>query len=288
MTDTVPPAAVLFRALADHAPDLILTLDADGRLTSLNPAFERLTGAPAASWVGQLIGPIIHPADLPSLKRNLQLAAGGDAPSSTDVRIRGEGGDYLICHLALVPVGANGHHGAILGLGRDVTELRRLQVGGREAARTDHLTGLLNRRGAQEALEREVARGNRENTTVGIVLFDIDHFKKVNDTFGHEAGDTILRAVAGALRGALRPFDIAGRWGGEELIAILPGSGLHGARQSAERVRADIAALDGLPTKVTISAGTAEWTRGQDGAAALARADSQLYAAKTGGRNRVC
>lgn len=290
MPDSPPPPEALFQAVADHAPDLILTLDAGaaGRLVSVNAAFERLLGAAAASWTGQVIEPLIHPADLAAFKKSLQSAAAGQLPPSSDVRLRREGGGYLIAHLALVPVSANGHVAAILGLGRDVTELRQLQVIEREAARTDHLTGLLNRRGAQEALAREVARGTRENSTVGIVMFDIDHFKQVNDTYGHDAGDLVLRAVATAQRQALRPFDVAGRWGGEELIAILPGASLHGARQTAERVRTSVAGLEGLPTKVTISAGTAEWTRGQDAAAALARADMQLYAAKTGGRNRVC
>jgi diguanylate cyclase (GGDEF)-like protein len=173
-------------------------------------------------------------------------------------------------------------------IARDVTQLRRLEARERDGSRTDHLTGLGNRRACEEAIEREVARATRENASVTLVLFDLDHFKAVNDNHGHHVGDLVLRAVAGALREASRASDLAARWGGEELLAILPRTDLRGARLFAERVRSSVAALDDLPCRVTVSAGMAEWTRGQDVAAVLARADARLYEAKRGGRNRVC
>jgi diguanylate cyclase (GGDEF)-like protein len=123
---------------------------------------------------------------------------------------------------------------------------------------------------------------------VVFVLFDLDHFKAVNDTHGHHVGDAVLRAVADILREASRASDLAGRWGGEELLAILPRADLRGARLFADRVRASVAELDDLPCQVTVSAGMAEWTRGQDVKAVLARADAKLYEAKRAGRNRVC
>ena len=101
-------------------------------------------------------------------------------------------------------------------------------------------------------------------------------------------GPAVHPAVAGVLREASRASDLAGRWGGEELLAILPRTDLRGARQFAERVRAGVATLEGLPCRVTVSAGMSEWTRGQDVKAVLTRADARLYEAKRGGRDRVC
>ena len=165
----------------------------------------------------------------------------------------------------------------------------------REAV-TDALTGLANRRHFDERLEHEVERARSLGTEVALVLLDIDDFKRVNDSYGHQTGDEVLRGVAGVLRTTSRDPDTPGRIGGEELAVVLPGAGLDGAEEFAERVRGRIAALvftpedprSGEPFSVTASLGVS----GSRGAVAngpdlVAAADVALYQAKRAGKNRT-
>jgi two-component system cell cycle response regulator len=154
------------------------------------------------------------------------------------------------------------------------------------ASRTDALTGLHNRRHLDEQLARLAGADGR----LSVLLCDIDRFKQVNDTRGHAAGDEVLRVIAGRLRDAARPGDVPGRWGGEEFLVVLPGTGATEAAAVGERVRRAIAAapvpLEGEPLPVTASVGVASGV--QDGWEGLVRrADTGLYAAKEQGRNRV-
>nr|PZN21573.1 MAG: hypothetical protein DIU78_17235 [Pseudomonadota bacterium] len=163
-----------------------------------------------------------------------------------------------------------------------------------ELTATDTLTGLLNKRSLDEALARDLARADRTRTWLGIVFMDVDHFKAVNDTRGHQVGDAVLKAVARIVMSSLRAGDIAARYGGEEFVAVLPGSDVSGAIVVAERIRHQIEATPiSTPSgvlRVTASFGVAAMRGpGCRGAAAhlLARADAALYAAKGAGRNRV-
>jgi diguanylate cyclase (GGDEF)-like protein/PAS domain S-box-containing protein len=281
-------AEARLRLLEERVPVVMGNLAPDGSVTSLNPEFEVVTGWPSAEWAGRDFGGLLHPEDRAAGIAMVRRALRAETPPPLDVRIRDCKGGYVIGSVTAVPVVRQGQVANVVWIARDVTQLRRLEARERDGSRTDHLTGLGNRRACEEAIEREVARATRENASVTLVLFDLDHFKAVNDNHGHHVGDLVLRAVAGALREASRASDLAARWGGEELLAILPRTDLRGARLFAERVRSSVAALDDLPCRVTVSAGMAEWTRVQDVAAVLARADARLYEAKRGGRNRVC
>lgn len=156
-------------------------------------------------------------------------------------------------------------------------------------AMTDTLTGLMNRRGVEEALVRELAHRDRSGGPLSVAIFDIDHFKRVNDTYGHGAGDAVIREVSRVIAGAVRATDIAARWGGEEFLVVLPGSDLQGARLLADRVRSRVEALDiPLVPRVTVSGGIARLEEGEATVdAAVARADTRLYEAKAAGRNAV-
>jgi diguanylate cyclase (GGDEF)-like protein len=170
----------------------------------------------------------------------------------------------------------------------DVTAEIDLILDRERLARTDALTGLLNRGGAEETLEREASRSKRFNTQLSVALFDIDRFKEVNDTHGHAAGDEALRAVARAMVAAVRGMDVVTRWGGDELLAILPNTGLDGARHFAERVRNAVEKLEPeLMHGATVSAGIADLAHGERWEDAVKRADDKLYEAKQAGRNRV-
>ncbi|MFN7133948.1 MAG: diguanylate cyclase [Myxococcales bacterium] len=160
-------------------------------------------------------------------------------------------------------------------------------------SRTDPLTGLFNRRFFEERFTAEFSRSKRYRVPLTCTMLDIDHFKKLNDTLGHQAGDAALREVSAVIRRTLREVDQVARYGGEEIVAIMPETGLQQGRQVAERLREEIAALKlehrGKPFGVTVSVGLATFPLpGIDDHEALLRAaDDALYKAKAAGRNRV-
>lgn len=153
---------------------------------------------------------------------------------------------------------------------------------------TDALTGVGNRRMLNDALVREVERATRQGQPLSLLILDIDHFKRVNDTWGHESGDRVLKETGALLQREMRPMDIATRMGGEEFVVLLPATPLSDALLCAERLRASLAGHDvGPPTPVTSSFGVAGLRPRESGSTLLARADAALYVAKQSGRNRV-
>lgn len=162
----------------------------------------------------------------------------------------------------------------------------------RREATIDALTGLYNRRHLEHAMAREICLGEREHLAVGVILLDLDRFKQLNDTFGHPAGDTALRAVANLLRERLRVYDIACRYGGEEIVVIVPGASTFAAWSLAEQLRVAIAQLAvthaGDVLELTASFGVSSFPRhGVEAGVLLEAADAALYRAKAEGRNRV-
>ena len=159
-------------------------------------------------------------------------------------------------------------------------------------AHTDALTGLANRRELTARLEDELERAGRNGTSLSFVIADIDDFKLVNDGFGHQAGDEVIKAVASVLAGSVRETDLPARFGGEEFVIVLPGARLANARRTAEAIRTAIAELEVTgarhePISVTASFGVAEFPTYATPEALLAAADAALYQAKRAGKNRV-
>ncbi len=152
---------------------------------------------------------------------------------------------------------------------------------------TDPLTGVGNRRMLELRLDDEILRAERYRRALTVVYFDLDHFKQVNDKYGHDVGDTVLRQVADSLVANLRQSDHVARMGGEEFVTLLTETGLDDAVTLVERMRAAVAALQipGLPQHITISAGLAQWREGENAETLLRRADQALYRAKASGRN---
>nr|WP_231126784.1 sensor domain-containing diguanylate cyclase [Motilibacter aurantiacus] len=154
-------------------------------------------------------------------------------------------------------------------------------------ATTDALTGVANRRSFDEALERELSRSSRSGAPLSLALLDIDFFKRLNDTYGHQTGDVALQRVAAAVAQAVRGEDIVARYGGEEFALVMPGTALADAAAVAERVRAAVQDIAVEP-RVTVSVGVAAHPQaGQEPAGLVAAADAALYASKEAGRNRV-
>jgi diguanylate cyclase (GGDEF)-like protein len=182
---------------------------------------------------------------------------------------------------------------ALAELGQEQLKLAAERDVLKEQALVDPLTRLWNRRAIDELLNREMVRAIRETRPLSVMMADLDRFKDVNDTHGHAAGDSVLRATAGRLRSSVRPQDAVGRYGGEEFLVVLPGTAAPAAGEIAERIRAAVASAPvesaGRAIPVTVSIGTATLvaSRPLDAAGLIAAADRALYEAKKKGRNRV-
>ncbi len=153
-------------------------------------------------------------------------------------------------------------------------------------ALTDELTGAIVRRRGMELIEVEVARAKRRNEPLAFALFDLDEFKRINDTLGHQVGDQVLAAVGQILRSSVRPHDQVIRWGGEEFLVVLPHTELRQAHECAERIRVEVGRLV-RPTAITVSCGLATLPDDREAVDAIAEADKMLYEAKRTGRNKV-
>lgn len=166
----------------------------------------------------------------------------------------------------------------------------RLHLEVKRIAITDGLTGLFNHRHFQECLQQEFERLGRFSEPLSLMLLDIDHFKKVNDTYGHPAGDAVLKGIAQILRATLRAVDIPARYGGEEFAAILIGTDSSGAKNMAERLRKTVEKtvfpVDGRPLKVTMSIGISSYpSDARKKEELIEKADQAMYHAKKSGRN---
>ncbi len=157
---------------------------------------------------------------------------------------------------------------------------------------TDGLTGTYNKRYLLDTLEREIPRAKRHQRPLSMVMFDIDHFKRINDGFGHLAGDFVLKELAQLVKSRLRPDDVFARYGGEEFSALLPETRIDGARQIAEDLRLRIEqrgfVFENETLPVTVSLGCSELNADMDVTGLIKTADQKLYEAKNSGRNRVC
>ncbi|MBA4381593.1 MAG: hypothetical protein C0406_03410 [Sideroxydans sp.] len=205
------------------------------------------------------------------------------------------GDDLVPLDFLIAPV--HDDTGRIVGLlptAADITERKNLELELQRQAHLDYLTGLPNRRNFMERGEIELSRTQRYENSISILMLDIDHFKIINDTYGHQSGDLVLKSVAMTFQQVLRNIDIIGRLGGEEFAVILPETGIEKAIEVAERLREKICAdevelPDGVKIRFTVSIGiSALIDKNSNINLLLNKADSALYKAKQAGRNRVC
>lgn len=256
----------------------IIVTDNDGTVVLVNPAAEKLLGKDAAQITEQGFDSLF---DDPESMHRWTVEADGN-PVTIEYKER-------ILHLYASTIKSeDGHTTGSAALIRDITEEKRLEEQLRTLSTTDGLTGLYNRRFLDEALTTEFHRSLRTHAPLSVLMIDVDHFKRFNDTHGHDQGDRVLQAVAKAMRGAMRKYDLPCRYGGEEFLAILPNSDMEGAFVVAERLRIDIQEMtvDGL--KVTASLGVASFpgVTAESAAQLIERADHALYRSKENGRNR--
>jgi diguanylate cyclase (GGDEF)-like protein/PAS domain S-box-containing protein len=284
-----------FRSVVDAAYDAIITIDQAQNITLFNRAAENLFGYDAAEMLGRPLVNLLpqayrtnHPGHIHQFARSPVHSRQMDERN----RIYGQhrDGSLLPVEIAISKINVDGllEFTAVI---RDISDRVRLMDLLQKEAVTDELTGLPNRREFLEVVENVLRTDDR----LSVLMLDIDYFKKVNDTYGHDAGDEVLRVLAKAGMVASRNMDVFARWGGEEFVVAMPATDLEQARTRAEMLRVTVEKQEflhswstGKAIPFTVSIGVATRAPGEhDLDAILKRADQALYRAKEGGRNRV-
>jgi diguanylate cyclase (GGDEF)-like protein/PAS domain S-box-containing protein len=298
---------VWFNAIAAGVTDYaLISLDAAGSVCDWNSSIENLTGMSREDVQGKPYS-VFSPADSTTPDQVLdRLHEAHHAGWSLDEgwRLKADGsrfwGSVLIAPLrypplvpgALADMLVEDTEPAYSLILRDITDRREAGEIHRLATSCDHLTGIANRRSFFEAAERELARRKQSPGALSLVIFDADHFKLVNDTYGHPAGDAVLCHLAKLLTATFRQVDVVARVGGEEFAVLLPSADLHNALNVANRLRETVAAqtveIDGAKIRYTVSGGVATLDDSISTLADLMKmADKALYEAKKSGRNRI-
>jgi diguanylate cyclase (GGDEF)-like protein/PAS domain S-box-containing protein len=292
--------------LIENMRDGILVLDAQNRVVDINPAMGYFLANKASSYIGKNVSEVFVEW------REQMDFLWDDIETQTELRVPNDPARYL--DLRVTPLYDRDHslNGRLMVF-RDITERKQvekrlryvndrqqsqlieiglLQSKLREQAIRDPLTNLFNRRYLEETLDHELARATRDGYPVCVMMVDIDHFKKVNDTYGHEAGDHVLKAIATTLSEETRRGDFACRYGGEEFVIVIPNIHKDIAYERAEKLRNTLNSLC-IPygiysLTVTISMGIACYpANGQTREAVLRAADKAMYAAKDAGRDHI-
>jgi diguanylate cyclase (GGDEF)-like protein/PAS domain S-box-containing protein len=315
MQDELSKSERRFRALIDRAPLAMITWDRQHRVTGWNRQAQEMLGWSESEVLGRdFMTFMIPPSANERLQEILETSLGRGADSrSLNSNLTKDGRIIEVeWHNTIVP-GIDGRPDSVLSLAQDVTQrvrsqaalqevnatlrqrlddIHELQVQLREQAIRDPLTGMYNRRYLDDALQAEIARAIRDRAPLSLMMIDIDHFKRVNDLHGHQAGDEVLKMLAGILRSEARRSDVACRYGGEEFVLLLPKMNLESAQARAEHWRRMFAETD-IPVesgtlRCTLSVGIAIFPEHGGSAEELLRnSDRALYLAKALGRNRV-
>lgn len=287
-----------FRQIVMESADAVVAVTLDQKVVLFSPAAEKLFGYSRDEMIGKPLDTLMpqryrsdHAAKVEEFHSKGNSARYmGDRKSHLS-GLRKDGTELL---LGATIVTVKTERGPIMvAMVRDISERIEFQNELTRLASADPLTGQLNRRAFLESFEREWTRAFRYKTGLSLLMFDLDHFKHINDAYGHDVGDQVICRFAELVRASLRDIDIFGRWGGEEFIAALPHTDIRAARSVAERIRERIAnqqfqAEGHAPFYVTVSVGMADIGAGGIAHQQMIKfADNALYEAKNAGRNQV-
>ena len=294
---TIARLSARYQQLFASANEGIYVINTQGEIEMMNLAAQRLTGWREEEVLGKMAHTLFHEAlaghpdhSWPTCPLNLAMKTGELRRGERMLYWR-QDGSAMPVELSIGPLHGGGENDGAIVVFSDITERlateRKLEL----LATTDELTGLANRRRFVEIAERDLRRATREGTAATLIMMDLDHFKAVNDRFGHAMGDRVLKGVTAACAAQLRVVDIFGRLGGEEFAVLLANIEPERALEVAERMRtaaAEREVSDGERTvAVTVSLGVAHAVAGETLDSLLARADAALYDAKESGRNRI-
>jgi diguanylate cyclase (GGDEF)-like protein/PAS domain S-box-containing protein len=275
------------------AGDAIIMLDDSGKVTFWNPVAERILGYSEEEIIGKDLHMFmiqdmrLYEAYREAFKRFRSTEKGSVVGKTVEMKTRHKNGYEIDVELSLSAVKIKDAWHAI-GIIRDISERKRFEELLYRQSITDPLTNIYNRRFFMQMLEQEIERTKRNKKPFSLVMFDLDHFKNINDRFGHAAGDIVLRSVADTVKGRIRKTDYFARWGGEEFIILLPETSLNNAVELAEELREQISTMElqGIGD-VTASFGVTEYSDTDTIDTVLIRVDNMLYEAKGEGRNCV-
>ena len=293
LEDQVKQQKALLDAVLDNLEGLVYVKGANRRFLYANKHLSTVFGQPVESIVGRLDSELM-PREVADAfwEKDLQILASGQRYAGEESLVDAAG---RLCHYWSVVVPWSGFDGtpALIGLITDITELHALKEELQRQTRTDSLTGIANRRSFFERADLEFARSHRHGVPLSVIAIDIDHFKRINDDYGHPVGDLVLQDFATCCQRMLRTEDLCARTGGEEFFILLPNTTMAAAHAIAERIRVESAACQVSPEhpqlRITASFGVADMgTADANFGAIFSRADRALYAAKQAGRNRVC
>ncbi|HHW01585.1 MAG TPA: PAS domain S-box protein [Thermoanaerobacterales bacterium] len=283
----------ILSTIMESARDAIIMIDSKGDVTFWNPAAERLFGYSREEVMGKELHRLmiqderLYDVYKEAFKR-FQLSGKRSAVGKTiELKAKHKDGNEIDVELSLSAVKIKDVWHA-LGIVRDISERKRFEELLYRQSITDPLTNVYNRRFFMQMLEQEMERTRRYGKSFSVIMFDLDHFKSVNDRFGHSAGDMVLKSVADMIKGRTRKTDYFARWGGEEFIILLPETSVEDAAGLAEELREQLSSMT-LPEVggVTASFGVAGYRPSDTIDTILLRADSMLYEAKAAGRNCV-
>jgi diguanylate cyclase (GGDEF)-like protein/PAS domain S-box-containing protein len=285
----------LYRLLAENAWDVIWTMEIDGTISYVSPAVERMRGITPDEAKAQTLDQIHPPESAARVTEYFTDLYTAMAAGTVPPRYQGEreyyrkDGSIMLGELDVIPqVDAEGKVVRILGVTRDISERRAFEDELSRLAVTDSLTGVWNRRQGERLLAADMAESRRYGPELSLLMLDIDHFKEINDEFGHQAGDQILVELTERLTAQVRATDVLARWGGEEFVILMRHCTLADAEPLAEKLRT-IVSDTSFPVvgTVTVSIGAAELKPDDDLSSWLDRADQAMYDAKAAGRNAV-
>jgi diguanylate cyclase (GGDEF)-like protein/PAS domain S-box-containing protein len=290
-----------FRLLAEGSSDMVTRIGVDERLRYVSPSSATIVGWEPGQLTGTPALAGVNPEDLPRVGRVVAALKRGElteARVAYRTRHRDAREVWLESTMRVTRTPGSGKVDGVVAISRDVTQQKSAEKKLAVLASLDGLTGIANRRRFDERFKEEWSRACRENTPLSLLMIDVDHFKKFNDRYGHQAGDRCLQSLAKALaREARRPADLAARYGGEEFVLLLPNTEAAGCEGIGEKLCETVLKLGlvheaNLPSgRVTISLGGATiWPTAQlpSGSSSLIKAaDEALYAAKRNGRNRL-
>ena len=289
-----------FRSIVDAANDIIIVtrshpIDPPGpEIVYVNQAFTDLTEYSRKEVLGKTPRLLQSSGTDVEARRMIKRALQKQEPIRTTIRNYSKTGKPYWLDISILPLrNKAGDVTHFVAIERDVTEQKEQEEKLEQLSRTDPLTGLLNRRSFEEISAKEYSRFARYGETYSLLMLDVDHFKSINDTYGHNIGDLVLKMLADDCVAHLRSNDVVARWGGEEFCLILPHTGRDVAVGIAEKLRKAIARsalkVRGSEVSVTVSMGISEvQTADENHATVLERADNALYDAKAAGRNRIC
>jgi len=272
-------------AIINSLPGIFYLVDKEGRLLRWNSNLEKTLGYPGDRLRALTLRQLVDSDEWDKMERTCaDIIEFGS--SSVELNLCSRDGKIIPFYINGARIESTDSGSAIVGMGIDISYRQRLERELRERATTDALTGVYNRLKMEETLEQELRKSARYGVPLSIAMFDIDHFKGVNDTFGHDVGDDVLRLVAKVTARQLRDVDILARWGGEEFMIVATSTSEQEIAVLAERVRQAIASQE-FPDvgRVSASFGFGQFRVGETQKDFLKRVDDALYAAKKAGRN---